>query len=102
MYSLFYLVSVFVRRGGNGLPEATAKDGLQDCLLFHIHQVVVRCHGCRSVARCFQYPFGSIPTHVKERAEVRHLHAAILGYFVTKDLELAGSSRRPSLRMLFK
>ena len=102
MYSLFYLVYVSVRRGGNGLPEAIAKAGLQVCLLFHIHQVVVRCHGYRSVARCFQYPFGSIPTYVKERTEVRHLHAAILGYFVTKDLELAGSSRRPSLRMLFK
>ena len=69
---------------------------------FFMHQVVVRCHGYRSVARCFQHPFGSIPTCVEERTEVRHLHATILGYSVTEDLELAGTSRKPSLRMFFK
>ena len=97
---LFSIVSV--RRGVNGFPEAIAKASLQDCLIFFIHQVVVRCHGYQSVARCFQHPFGSIPTYVEERTEVRHLHATILGYSVTEDLELAGTSRKPSLRMLFK
>ena len=102
MYSLFYLVSFPSGEEAMGSQKPLRMPAFRTASFFFMHQVVVRSHGYRSVARCFQYPFGSIPTYVKERTEVCHLHAAILGYFVTKDLELAGSSRRPSLRMLFK